>query len=166
MKLALRIGALVVLVAGVVVMKERVRAGRSASPSTVQAAGAPTADVRPEAGGPEAATAGTAGEPLPGSKFASALKSGKPTMAEFGLGTCQACKKMVPVLAKATARYRGRANIVFVDLDAYPAIAMKYKIAVMPTQIFFNAKGKEVGRHMGYFPIEEVAAGLATAGAK
>jgi thioredoxin 1 len=88
--------------------------------------------------------------PLPGSELAKCLKSGRPTMADFGRGWCIPCKMMVPVLKRAAQDYRGRANIVFVELDEYADLGRKHRIAAMPTQIFFNAKGKEVSRNMGY----------------
>ena len=65
---------------------------------------------------------GSAGNVLPGSALPDSLKSGRPTLAEFGLGTCEVCKAMAPLLDQAAARYRGRANIVFVDLGAYQAL--------------------------------------------
>ena len=88
--------------------------------------------------------------PLPGSQLEKCLKSGRPTMADFGRGWCKPCKAMVPILKRAAQDYRGKANIVFVELGDYMHLARKYRIAVMPEQIFFDAKGKEVARHLGY----------------
>ena len=116
------------------------------------------------AGHARAATRST--KVLPGSAFGEALKSGRPTMAEFGLGTCEVCKKMAPLLEDAAKKYAGKANIVSVDLDDDPALGRYYQIRAMPTQVFFNAKGKEVGRHVGYLPSEMIAAGLAELGVK
>lgn len=103
-------------------------------------------------------------EPLPGPKLANALASGQPTMADFGAGWCQACKMMDPVLRQAAQKYEGRANIVYVDTDKFPQMARSYKIRAIPTQIFFDSSGKEVNRHMGYWPIEEVDKQLAALG--
>ena len=103
-------------------------------------------------------------EPLPGSKLAECLKSGRPTMADFGAGWCQACKLMEPVLVEAATKYEGKANIVYVDTDKHPDLARSYRIASIPTQIFFDAKGEKVSQHIGYWPIEEVARALAAAG--
>jgi len=102
--------------------------------------------------------------PLPGSKLEEALTSGQPTMADFGAGWCQPCKMMDPVLKEAARKYRGKANIVYVDTDKFPQIARDYKIRAIPTQIFFDASGEEVNRHMGYWPIESLARALAAAG--
>jgi thioredoxin 1 len=73
---------------------------------------------------------------------------------------------MVPVLKQAAQDYRGKASIVFVNLEEYPDLDRQYRIAAMPTQIFFDGKGKEIKRHMGYMSAEEVARELAALGVK
>ncbi len=120
----------------------------------------PAAAPKPEAAEPEAEK----GAELTGADLAKCLKSGKPTLADFGEGWCEQCKKMVPVLAAATKQYRGKANVVFVDTKAYPEHAQTYKIVRIPTQVFFDAKGKEVNRHIGYYPIEDIAKEMAKVG--
>ena len=97
-------------------------------------------------------------EPLTGSEFESSLKSGRPTMADFGAGWCRPCKMMEPVLKEAAGKYEGKVNIIFVDTDDYGPLARGHRVAAIPTQIFFDTKGKEAGRHVGYYPIEELDA--------
>ena len=104
--------------------------------------------------------------PLPGSQLADCLKSGRPTMADFGKGWCVPCKMMVPVLKKAAQDYWGKANIVFVELDEYPDLGRQYRIATMPTQVFFDARGNEVARRMGYMGSEDIERQLAALGVK
>jgi thioredoxin 1 len=171
MKLVLRVAVLVVLIAAVVVAKERVKAGRVAPSSpAVRTAGTPQADDLARANKIVAPAAKSDAEQdpnlLPGSKFVDSLKNGKPTMADFGAGWCEACKKMEPVLHESAKRFKGKANVLFVNTDDYPGIAKGYGISVIPTQIYFDSKGKEAARHMGYMPIEEVAAKLKALGAK
>jgi thioredoxin 1 len=104
--------------------------------------------------------------PLPGSRLADCLKSGRLTMADFGRGWCVPCKMMVPVLKQAAQDYWGKAHIVFVELDEYPELGRRHRIATMPTQIFFDAKGKEVTRHMGFMGTEDMERQLAALGVK
>ncbi len=104
--------------------------------------------------------------PLPGSRLKDCLKNGLPTMADFGMGTCLPCKAMEPILKQATQDYWGRANILFVELDKYRDLAREYGIRVMPTQIFFDASGKQVDSHMGFMDREEIDRRLAALGAK
>jgi thioredoxin 1 len=103
-------------------------------------------------------------QPLPGAKFEESLKSGRPTMADFGAGWCKACKLMEPVLQIAAAKYEGKVNIVFSDTDEYGAVAKRHRVVAIPTQIFFDGKGEEVGRHVGYYPIEDLDAQLRSLG--
>ena len=87
-------------------------------------------------------------------------------MADFGAGWCEACKKMVPVLAESAATYQGKANVVFVDTDTYPEQAKSFQITAIPTQIYFDTKGKEAARHVGFMPMEDVSAQMAALGVK
>ena len=103
-------------------------------------------------------------QPLPGSKLAECLKSGRPTMVDFGAGWCRPCQMMEPVLVQAATKYEGKANVVYVDTDKYADVARSYRIASIPTQIFFDAKGEKVSQHIGYWPIEDVGRALAAAG--
>ena len=95
-----------------------------------------------------------------------ALSSGRPTLVNFGLRTCSVCKKMAPYLEAVAGEYRGQANILFVDVRADQAIARKFRVQMLPTQIFSDAKGEEVQRHSGYMDKEGMIKGLQAAGVK
>ena len=106
---------------------------------------------------------------LPSSNDASikaALASGKPTVADFGARTCIPCKKMAPILAELQTELKGKANVTFTDVWETPALAKEYSVQMIPTQIFFDAKGKEVKRHMGFIDKGEIIKGLQKAGLK
>lgn len=79
-----------------------------------------------------------------------ALASGHPTLVDFGARSCIPCKKMAPILEQLEKEYRGRANVIFVDVWQDNKIGGQYRVQMIPTQIFFDAKGKEAGRHMGF----------------
>src|SRR5512137_3226109 len=89
-----------------------------------------------------------------------ALSNGKPTVAEFGASTCIPCKRMKPVLEEIVAEHGDKLNLSFTDVRIHTSIATKYRISLMPTQLFFDSAGKEVTRHVGYWPKEEVLAHL------
>lgn len=97
--------------------------------------------------------AGTAFAELPsGNQFTiqAALASGRPTLVDFGARSCIPCKKMAPILAQLEKEYRGRANVIFIDVWKDNKVAVPYRVQMIPTQIFFDAKGKEAGRHIGF----------------
>jgi len=95
-----------------------------------------------------------------------ALSSGKPTLIDFGLRTCNVCKKMAPYLESLSNDYRGRANILFIDVRSDQATAQKFRVQMLPTQIFINPQGKEVQRHTGFMDKEGIIKGLKSAGLK
>ncbi len=95
-----------------------------------------------------------------------ALASGKPTVADFGARTCIPCKKMAPILEELNRELKGKANVTFTDVWAAPAIAQDYRVQMIPTQIFFDAKGKEIKRHMGFMEKADILKELKAAGLK
>lgn len=96
----------------------------------------------------------------------SALASGKPTVADFGARTCIPCKKMAPILETLSGEYRGKANVLFIDVHEDQAAAKKFRVQMIPTQIFFNAQGKEVKRHIGFMDKADILKELKVAGLK
>lgn len=95
-----------------------------------------------------------------------ALASGKPTVADFGARTCIPCKKMAPILEELNRELKGKANVTFTDVWATPDLAQDYRIQMIPTQIFFDAKGKEVKRHMGFIDKADMLKELKAVGLK
>jgi len=89
-----------------------------------------------------------------------ALSSGKPTLAEFGWRTCVPCKEMKPILEELAVEYKDKLNIVIVEVYEHRELTNKYGIMAIPTQIFFDSSGKEITRHMGFWPKEEIIAQL------
>ena len=79
-----------------------------------------------------------------------------PMLVDLGAGTCIPCKQMVPVLEEVKKMYDGKATVKVIDVYDSPDEANKYKISVIPTQIFLDKDGKEVFRHEGFFPKEEI----------
>jgi thioredoxin 1 len=78
------------------------------------------------------------------------------TMVDLGAKKCIPCKMMAPILAKLEKEYAGKAAIVFLDVWEDPKPAHRFSISGIPTQIFFDKKGKEVFRHLGFLSEEEI----------
>ena len=89
-----------------------------------------------------------------------ALSNGKPTVAEFGAATCVPCKAMKPVLEEIVAEYGDKLNLSFIDVRNHTDLTTKYKITLIPTQVFFDGGGQEVTRHVGFWAKEDVLAHL------
>lgn len=83
---------------------------------------------------------------------------GLPTLIDLGAGTCVPCKMMAPILAELQRSYQGKVNVIVIDVNENREAATKYRIYAIPTQIFFDASGKELYRHEGFFAKEEIIA--------
>ena len=114
-------------------------------------------------------TAATAHAELPSATAAvatQALASGKPTVIDLGARSCIPCKKMAPILEELAGTCRGRANVLFIDVREDGAAAKRFGIQMIPTQIFFDARGQEVSRHIGFMDKPDLVKGLQAAGMK
>ena len=89
-----------------------------------------------------------------------AFSSGKPTVAEFGRGTCIPCKEMKPILDNLAMVYKDKLNVLIISVDEYRSLTNQQGIMAIPTQIFFDSSGKEVTRHIGFFAREDIIAQL------
>jgi thioredoxin 1 len=101
-----------------------------------------------------------------GSTINAALASGKPSVVDFGARSCIPCKKMAPILEELSRELNGKANVLFNDVWKDNSLTGRYRIQMIPTQVFFNAKGKEVKRHMGYLDKAGILQELKAAGMK
>ena len=96
----------------------------------------------------------------------SVLGNGKPTLAEFGWRECIPCKEMRPILEELDGEYKGKVNIVIIEIPFHEDLAEKYGIKVMPVQILFDNTGKEVARHAGFLPKNEIVAAFEAMGVR
>lgn len=79
-----------------------------------------------------------------------------PKLLDLGATRCIPCKRMAPILDELREEYRGRMEVVLVDVWQNPDAAKPYGIEQIPTQIFFDASGKELARHTGFISKEEI----------
>lgn len=93
-----------------------------------------------------------------------ALSSGKPTVIDLGARFCGPCREMAPILQSLSKEYQGKASVLFIDVQNDEAAAAKFRVQMIPTQVFFNAQGKEVKRHIGFSDKQELVKELKAAG--
>jgi thioredoxin 1 len=98
---------------------------------------------------PAAATAGTQ---------APAKGQALPRLVDLGAHSCIPCKMMAPILEELKKEFAGVFKTEFVDVWQNQEPARKYGIRVIPTQIFFDAEGKELFRHEGFYSKEDILA--------
>ncbi len=81
---------------------------------------------------------------------------GLPRLVDLGADKCIPCKMMAPILEELKSEFEGRLIVEFIDVWKNPEEAPKYGIKLIPTQIFFDASGKELFRHEGFFSREDI----------
>jgi len=79
-----------------------------------------------------------------------------PRLVDLGAGKCIPCKMMVPILDELKRDYSDQFAVEVIDVWEDPAPGRTYRIRVIPTQIFFDAEGKELWRHEGFLGKEDI----------
>ncbi len=83
-------------------------------------------------------------------------KAPKITFLEIGSVNCIPCKKMQPIIKNIARKYGSQIKVIFHNVREDEEVAEKYGVDVIPTQIFLDAKGKEIHRHIGYYPEKDI----------
>ena len=89
-----------------------------------------------------------------------------PKLVDVGSESCIPCKMMLGVMEDLKKEYPGRLEIVFIDKANDPKAAEKLGVKLIPTQILYDARGKEISRHVGFYPKDEIVAEFARKGVK
>lgn len=74
-----------------------------------------------------------------------------PRLLDLGADKCVPCKQMAPILSELKSNYVGQLEVEFIDVWKNPEAAKRYKVRLIPTQIFFDASGNELFRHEGFY---------------
>ena len=81
-----------------------------------------------------------------------------PRLLDLGADRCIPCKKMAPILSGLKSNYVGQLEVEFIDVWKNPDAAKPYKVRLIPTQIFYDAQGKELFRHEGFYGKADILA--------
>ena len=105
-----------------------------------------------------AVTAARKGRPGP----AAALGKGRPVLLEFGMGVCELCKRMRPVMDQARRELGDRVDVHVLDIrvEANDKLADRFGISTIPLVVLVDGAGKEVWRHEGYIAYPTLAAAV------
>lgn len=103
-----------------------------------------------------AISAGCATDKKGGTAPAKPVAKKLPKLLDLGATKCVPCRMMAPILEELAKEYKGQLDVQFIDVWKDGKAAEKYKIQSIPTQIFYDAKGKEFSRHVGFFSKEDI----------
>lgn len=157
--------AVALVVAGVAWFRST-RQEAGSSNATLASPSAGTAQTKPTGGQDVAATPKQLVSASPRAAPETAKAKKLPRVIDLGSDKCIPCKKMAPILEELRKEYEGRVVIEFIDVWKNPKAGEPYRIRVIPTQIFFDADGREVWRHEGYLSKEEFLKKFAEMGIK
>ncbi|MHB9074897.1 MAG: thioredoxin family protein [Desulfobaccales bacterium] len=87
---------------------------------------------------------------------AAAPATGKPALYDFGRGMCVPCMEMEKILGSVKGKYGSQIEVRMIMAEKDDGMFKEYKIMLIPTQVFLDASGKEVFRHVGLYPENEL----------
>jgi len=76
------------------------------------------------------------------------IAKGNPIFLEVGSDTCRSCRVMGKMLY-AVSQDHPNYTIKFINVKKEREVAKELKIMMIPTQLIYDANGKEVYRHIG-----------------
>jgi thioredoxin 1 len=77
-----------------------------------------------------------------------------PQILEFDRKFCPVCRASERVILAVKNQYSGQFEVKKLYIDEADSLFRRYKVAIVPTQVFLNAAGQEVGRHEGVYKKE------------
>ena len=104
------------------------------------------------------ATVMTAGCQQAGRSSATYAATGLPRLVDLGATACLPCIMMAPSLEELKKEYAGRLQVEFIDAWQNPGAREQYDYFFCPTQVFIDASGKELFRHLGYYSKKDILA--------
>ncbi len=93
-----------------------------------------------------------------------AKAEGRIVMLELGSVGCIPCENMKPVMAKLSDTYKGKLDVIFIDVKKDQTTGRRFGVYMIPVQVFLDKSGKEFHRHVGFYSYEEIAGMLKKSG--
>lgn len=140
---AVMLALVLIVVAGVLVAKTLGGSNvETSSPEPTVAAQPPALVAQAEPASPAPDQAATSSSEAAGGRPL-------PSLLELGSVGCKACQQMEPIIEALTEELKGKISVEFHDVIKDADMARKYDLTTIPTQVFLDADGRELFRHVG-----------------
>jgi len=93
---------------------------------------------------------------LPAQAQTPGLSRPLPTLLEFDRKLCPYCHKAEIIIQGVRSSYPGQFTVRKLYIDEQGPLFRQYRVAIVPTQVFLDPAGREVFRHQGVFPREQL----------
>ncbi len=100
-----------------------------------------------------------AAEPVP----SVALGSGRAQLLDFGMGICEQCKKLKPVMERASRELGSKVDVHVLDIrqEANERLAERFRMTAIPLVVLVDGAGNELWRHEGFVDFPELSHAVA-----
>jgi len=99
-----------------------------------------------------------------GAPEATTAAASRPRLIELGSTSCASCKAMHEELAALRDECGDELEVTEIDVWHDEAARERYKVQVIPTQVFVDASGAEFDRHVGFLARAEIRQRFASRG--
>lgn len=89
---------------------------------------------------------------------------GRPVLVELGSTSCASCVAMHRVLDELQSSHGDRLQLVSINILEQPELVRLWKVMAIPTQVFLDGEGRELGRHIGFISADAIRERFAAAG--
>ncbi len=85
------------------------------------------------------------------------LADGRPKLFDFGMGLCEQCQRLKPVMERAARELGGSVDVHVLDIRQTDneRLAERFQLRAMPLVVLADGAGNELWRHEGFvdFPV-------------
>jgi thioredoxin-like negative regulator of GroEL len=88
-----------------------------------------------------------------------ALGKGEPELLEFGMGICEQCKRMKPVMERAALELGKCVGVHVLDIrnEVNEKLAERYQMHAIPFVLLVDGAGKELWRNEGFVDFPDLS---------